>query len=226
MKTGRTMWLLCAILSTVLAVAGLTYAWFSYDSAMSTLISITPPDFITISPVSGEYLDLDFQEGVDEKDELGFIHIRRFICVKSTNQFHDLEVVHTTNLANLSFKIFPVTAKQGDQCSYDPNSPVSPVQKINPHNPNDPKDHLAKEDILDNYDDLADVADVHAFPLYWLIQSEALKGAYFEKTQEADFKNEQRDFFSTYYCLEISWKETSKETDLFYIIAQNKIGDI
>lgn len=223
MNTKQKLWLLLSALALLLTGAGITYAWFTNNAALSTLMEIAPPDTITIVPVSengtqvGD-LDLDYREGVDQKDDNGYIHIRRYVCVKSTNQKHDLEVAHTTNLNDLKFKIFVATKDENGQFTYDPSKPVT-CTCVNPEDPKDPK--LAEQQILDNYNNKKDVADVHAYPLYWIVRAEDLNGAYQETTTEPDFNNQPQTYFLTYYCLEISWKETTKQTDLFYIIAQN-----
>lgn len=52
-KTNRknTMTIISVVIS-LLIVAGLTYAWMSQRAAMTTLLSIEPPDLITIIPTT------------------------------------------------------------------------------------------------------------------------------------------------------------------------------
>lgn len=214
----------------LLAVAGITYGWIVQNAALTTLMKILPPDTITIVPISATSgaevveLDLDYRDGIDRKDENGTIHILRPICVRSTNPAHRLEIVHTTNLKNLSFAIYPATkvsSAQGFQLEAE--AALSGKYK------NQADDLLAKREILENYESTADVADVHAYPLYWLAVQcyEKTHGgtgrpvtSYTERVLDPETKTE-KDFYCTYYYLEISWLEETKETDLFYIIAQN-----
>ena len=234
MKKIRILWLLLSAMAVLLAAVGITYAWFSQNASMTTLMTILPPDTITIIPISEAdgsemtELDLDFHEGSDDKkDADGRIHILRPICIKSTSPIHRLEVVHTTNLKSLTFKIFPAT-KSGNEFTYDPSAPISGEYKN--QDPGSTDETLAKEEILDNYSSTADVADTHAYPLYWLAVNSAVEGSWkdgwqkvaSEITKEWDATTKQeKDFYNTYYYLEISWLETTKETDLFYIMALN-----
>ena len=219
----------------LLAVVGITYGWIVQNAALATLMKILPPDTITIVPISAASgaevveLDLDYREGTDRKDEDGTIHILRPICVRSTNPVHRLEIVHTTNLKDLSFAIYPATkvnSAQGFQLEAE--AALSGKYK-NQANTSDGK--LALEQTLENYASTADVADVHAYPLYWLAEQcfeENHPGytegrpvtSYTERVLDPETKTE-KDFYCTYYYLEISWLEETKETDLFYIIAQN-----
>lgn len=218
----------------LLAVAGITYGWIVQNAALTTLMKILPPDTITIVPISATSgaevveLDLDYRDGIDRKDENGTIHILRPICVRSTNPAHRLEIVHTTNLKNLSFAIYPATkvsSAQGFQLEAE--AALSGKYK-NQANPPDGK--LALKQTLENYQSTDDVADVHAYPLYWLAVQCYEKThiqftgrpvtSYTERVLDPETKTE-KDFYCTYYYLEISWLEETKETDLFYIIAQN-----
>ena len=54
----------------------------------------------------------------------------------------------------------------------------------------------------------------HAEPIYWLSSGDL--------TSDANNGNENvKTKNLTYYVVEISWDETTKETDIFYIFAQN-----
>lgn len=242
MKSIKKFWLLFSVIALLFVVAGITYAWFAHSAAMSTLIEIVPPDTITIVPISEKdgsemiQLDLDYHEGTyDREDEDGTIHILRPICIKSTNPIHRLEIAHTTNLNNLEFHIYPAEKKdeQEEKIQYDSKIELS-GKYINNQEDNQ---HLAKEETLKNYNDTADVADTHAYPLYWLVDKEcATNGKVHSESgyqiveseihKEFDPKTkEEKDFYYTYYYLEINWLEPTKETDLFYIMAQNVVAE-
>lgn len=243
MKNIKKFWLLFSAIALLFVVAGITYAWFAHSAAMSTLIEIVPPDTITIVPISEKdgsemiQLDLDYHEGTyDSKEENGTIHILRPICIKSTNPIHRLEVAHTTNLNNLEFHIYPAEQKEQEgikKIQYESTIELS-GKYINNQEDNL---RLAKEETLKNYNSTADVADIHAYPLYWLANNKcATKGQVQSEVgyqivkseiyQEFDPKTkEEKNFYYTYYYLEISWLESTKETDLFYIMAQNVVEE-
>ena len=97
MKINRSTWLLFSIFAVLLMGAGLSYAWFSHNIGLTTLMEIQPPDTIKIIPISAKNgaemteLDLDFNEEYgDTKDQDGTIHIRRPVCIKSTMPVHQL----------------------------------------------------------------------------------------------------------------------------------------
>lgn len=235
MKKNRTIWLLLASAVMLLAVAGITYGWIVQNAALTTLMKILPPDTITIVPISATSgaevveLDLDYRDGIDRKDENGTIHILRPICVRSTNPAHRLEIVHTTNLKDLSFAIYPATKVSSAQGFQLEELDRDKVPALHGEYKNQAADLLAKREVLENYQSTDDVADVHAYPLYWLAVQcyEETQGgmgqpvtSYTERVLDPETKTE-KDFYCTYYYLEISWLEETKETDLFYIIAQN-----
>ena len=227
----------------LLACSGITYAWFSQRAALSTLMNIIPPDSITIIPIDSQtgqamtLLDLDFKEGADTKDEeTGTITIRRPVCIKSTSPVHQLEVVHTTNLNGLSFEIYKTTLDaQGKIIVPNFTDTDNPPNNIRGEYKNETTEgsKLAKPEPLNNYD--VRTVEAHAYPLYWLAgncgdseyvaesdKSKISVDVESERTTEFDSaKQENKVYFSTYYFLEITWQETTKETDLFYIMAQN-----
>lgn len=212
----RMMWVVLVVLVTLLSAVGLTYAWMAQRASMTTLLTIQPPDTITIIPTTDDgkeltALDLDFHENSrDEKDSNGTIHIYRPVCIKSTELKHRLEIVHTTNLNDLNFKIYPATKTTGE--IQQSGSALSGEYK-NKDETQTAK--LAKEEVLENYKAPEDVADTHAYPLYWIaLDCQA-------DTTTPETGADGKTYYNTYYILEISWNETTKETDLFYIMAQN-----
>lgn len=237
MKISRRIWLLTAAIAVLLTGVGISYAWFAQNAAMATLMEILPPDSITIIPISEKdgagmnELDLDFREDMDTKDEDGTIHIRRPVCIKSTSPIHRLEVVHTTNLNRLNFKIYPAVKSQAGaniKFTYDQSKPIS--GKYKNQDSSNTSERWAKQEVLNNYENASDVADVHAYPLYWLADNSAMTGhvqvgwneVTSEVTTEYDpVKKADQTYYFTYYYLEISWLEDTKETDLLYVMAQN-----
>ena len=95
----RMMWVVLAVLVTLLSAVGLTYAWMAQRASMTTLLTITPPDTITIIPTRKDgspmtELDLDYDEKSDQKDDDGTIHIYRPVCIKSTEPVHQIGRAH------------------------------------------------------------------------------------------------------------------------------------
>lgn len=238
MTSGKKHLLIAAVAAILLACGGISYAWFSQRAAMSTLMNILPPDSISIIPIGEDgqamtMLDLDFKEGIDEKTEENgevTITIRRPVCIESTSPVHQLEVVHTTNLNKLEFKIYPATKNQDNSLTYDTGVSLPGEYKnetaLNPG--------LAEAENLNNYKD-GNIVEAHAYPLYWLAGNSGdlryvadkdkgiiVRGVTSDRSKEFDpAKQVEKTYYSTYYYLEISWQENSKETDLFYIMAQN-----
>lgn len=230
MKKIKYLWPLVSVIAVLLTTVGVTYAWFAHSASLVTLLEIQSPDTITITPVGEDgtelaALDLDFKEGVDSKKEDGTITILRPVRIKSTSPVHQLEVVHTTNLNKLEFKIYPATiSEEGFDDALGENLSGRFI------NPNSSDSHLAEKENLNNYKE-GDSVEAHAYPLYWLadccgdkryVQEEIAIEVSSKKSTEFDAAKQcDVDYYSTYYILEISWQETTKETDLFYILAQN-----
>ena len=233
MDKRRKKWLLFSSVFLLLAAIGIAYAWFMQNASMTTLLAIQPPDTITISDADGSdmtELDLDYREEIDKKDADGTIHIFRPVCIKSTSPIHQLEIVHTTNLQSLEFKIYPATKKSETSFQYDPDKWLQGKYV----NENGAGSKTAREETLENYASIEDVKNTHAYPLYWLAENCAFKNVIQEGWQEkwqevTSYPQEEFDvvtktdktFYYTYYYLEISWLENTKETDLFYIMARN-----
>ena len=226
----KKMWVLLTVLVALLSAVGLTYAWMAQRASMTTLLTITPPDSITIIPTSTDgseltALDLDFHENSDdEKDGDGTIHIYRPVCIKSTEPIHRMEIVHTTNLNDLDFNIYPATKtiNDGKVIIQKSDSELSGDYK---NRDNNETSKLAIEEVLENYNATGDVADRNAYPLYWIAVNCAIEGkceqGWREVTSYTETGADQKTYYNTYYMLEISWKDETKETDLFYIMAQN-----
>lgn len=237
MKKTRLYFLLFSAVVLTLLTVGVSYAWFAQNASMTTLLNILPPDTITIIPVDRndknhilDELKLEFHEGTDDTNVNGKITIYRPVCVKSTNPSHKLEIVHTTNLTDFTFNVY-LAEIDGKSVRFSRNQSGECIPLVGEYkNQKENSPGLAKQDLLDNYKN-GDTVEAHAYPLYWLptyFSSCALplpEGA----TSVISYTNKEFDsvsgtdktFYYTYYYLEISWKETTKETDLFYIMAQN-----
>lgn len=216
----KVIWLLLLALAMLLSTVGLTYAWMAQRASMTTLLTITPPDTITIIPTRKDgspmtELDLDFNEDIGDKKIGNKIQIYRPVCISSTEEIHRLEIVHTTNLKDLGFKIYPASIQT------DENNVVTIQQTSDTPLPGEyknetsPNSKLAKEEVLENYTSPTDVADRNAYPLYWITDNCPADKS------KPETGADQKTYYNTYYMLEISWMDETKETDLFYIMAQN-----
>ena len=72
-----------------------------------------------------------------------------------------------------------------------------------------------------NYDNV----QAHAEPIYWLAGAKAnnysLDSDSSNRVEITDENETKTEYHHTYFVCEISWTETTKETDLFYIFAEN-----
>lgn len=234
MKKTRLYFLLLSVAALVLATAGVSYAWFAQHASMVTLLDILPPDTITIIPVDRDNkdlvldeLELEFHENTaDTTDTEGRITIYRPVCVKSTSPSHKLEIVHTTNLNELSFGIYLAeVSEKSIAFSMQDGNRIPLVGEYKNEWAEHPK--RAEQENLDNYKD-EDTVEAHAYPLYWLqtgfsssAAEDATRVTSYTKTEFNPASGKDEVFYYTYYYLEISWKEDTKQTDLFYIMAYN-----
>ena len=81
--------------------------------------------------------------------------------------------------------------------------------------------------MLDNYK-ADDSVNSYAYPLYWIAEpctsSELVSSRKVQTIEKSEFDVASKrniTFYYTYYYLEISWKETTRETDCFYLLARN-----
>lgn len=250
MKKLRLYGLMLCAAALVLVTAGASYAWFFRNASLDSLMSVLPPDTILIIPVTEGgskmmELDLDFREDWgDSKDENDVIHVLRPVCVKSSNPKHRLQVVHTTNLKALNFSIYTATVHERvgtastemPEVSLTKDATTLSVEPINLLTQTSGQGTVSErlaipQSVNGNYKS-GDQVEAHAYPLYWT----ATKISNCEIAQDDDnhkrvssycrqetdpITGEEKQFYYTYYYLEISWKEDTKETDLFYIMAHN-----
>lgn len=215
-----------AILVIALLIAGLTYAWFVRQTDIATLMQISPPSDISILGPDGKEmtsLDLDYTAEDKEGDK---VTVRRVICVQSASDKFKLEIVHTTNLAGLKFKLYPVTETTGNGTGtvtdggleFNYSNVSVPGEYLNLKTESNSYKYASSDKHLENYDSYENVQS-HAEPIYWLTNKE----------QVANTKNnvtitngtESKLYHRTYYVCEVTWTEETKETDIFYILAQS-----
>lgn len=235
-RLARSIVVLVAIAALL---GGITYAWFFNQMDISTLLKIQPPSKISILGPNGSQMnsfDLSYSASDKTEDQ---VTIKRVFCVESTDNF-ELELVHTTNLKGLTFKLYPAkqlsttentdstgemtVVEDGDEngkykYSYDSNSAVS-GSYINLAPSNDSNYKYANDSQhTTNYGEYSNV-QAHAEPVYWLAK-DVQKPDTENKVTKKDQNGDDQTYYRTYYVCEVSWTETTKETDIFYIFAEN-----
>ena len=203
-------------------IIGLSYGWFFYQAEISTLVTISEPSAITIGGPHGDSMTaLDLSYTDDDKNTDGSVTIRRVLSVSSRDSQHKLEIVHTTNMKGLTFNLYSATEETGGgniseggySYSYDSKKPISGSYLNNLEKNTDYKYANESQHSVNYAED--DSVQIHAEPLYWLVAN-ALDATPKEETSKVTAEQE----YLTYYVLEITWKETTKETDLFYVLAK------
>lgn len=225
-----------SLLVLIILFTGISYAWFVKKNDMSTLLQIKAPSDIAILGPGGKNLaSLDLNYTESDKDLNGKVTVRRVICIQSPAEKFKLEIAHTTNLKGLQFKLYRAEEVHSSDTSnentvtddgltyhYTSQSAINGTY-INQKSDDSENGYKyadeSKHDI--NYaassgNQSYDKVQIHAEPLYWLTQSEL----------DADTGNsitvDGKQNYRTYYVCEISWTETEKETDMFYIFATTK----
>lgn len=230
-QTDRTALLRLAVVVVVslALIIGLTYAWFFKQANLATLVTVAPPSKISVLGPHGQNLtELDLSYTDDEVttdgDGTKKVTIRRVISVKNTGEDHKLEIVHTTNMKGLTFQLYAATENGSDESAENGSGAITdggyrytyftaPVEGsyINPAQPtNDNGYKYADKTKHTNNYGTYETVQTHAEPLYWVVND----------AQQASGKEGEECL--TYYVLEISWTETDKETDIFYVLAQNE----
>lgn len=210
------------LVAVALLTAGLTYAWFVTKMDMATLIEVREPANIAILGPDGSTmtsLDLDY---ADEDVTDGTVTVRRVICVRSAAEKHRLEIVHTTNLKGLTFTLYPALENgqstvndAGYTYKYDSSKKIEGTY-INAQNKDSTYKYANNSKHTDNYGTY-NFVQAHAEPIYWLANN-----PFDAKTNSSETETEDDiTYYKTYYVCEVTWTETTKETDIFYILAKN-----
>lgn len=224
-KKNKKFTLISFAIATVVVlglIIGLSYGWFFNQAEISTLVTVSEPSTITIGGPHGDSMTaLDLSYTDDDKNADGSVTIRRVLSVSSMDPQHKLEIVHTTNMKNLTFKLYSATevtsggniSEGGYSYSYDPQKSISGSYLNLNQTSNDYKYANESQHSVNYAED--DLVQIHVEPLYWLVDK-ALDATPKEGTAKATTEQE----YLTYYVLEITWTETTKETDLFYVLAK------
>lgn len=213
------------LFSTILVLilfAALVGAWFYYQSGMGTLLAIKEPSDISIlGPDGAEMSSIDLNYTEDEKTG-DRVTVKRVFCVQTSAAKHLLEITHTTNLKGLTFNIYKVSdngtetvTDEGHTYRYDKTAIAGSYLNLNSDKTGSDYKYADNTYHDKNYEDIKkDQVQIHAEPVYWLV-SQSLDT---NKTNSISIKNGTT--YRTYYVCEVSWTETEKETDIFYILAK------
>lgn len=211
------------LFSTILVLilfAALVGAWFYYQSDMGTLLAIKEPSDISIlGPDGAEMSSIDLNYSKDEKTG-DRVTVKRVFCVQTSANKHWLEIAHTTNLKGLTFNIYKVSGDgtetvtdEGHTYKYDKTAIDGSYLNLNSDKPGSDYKYANNTYHDKNYEGINNKqVQIHAEPVYWLA-SQPL-----DTNKTNSIKN--GTMYRTYYVCEVSWTETEKETDIFYILAK------
>lgn len=220
-------------------LGGVTHAWFVSRADITTLVEVSGPTDISILGPHGSamtQLDLSYTDSdkTTEPDGKTTVTIDRVISISSDSAQHELEIVHTTNMNGLTFKVYEATEVSGSDAadgitsgdykySYDKNKPLDGVYlNEDVSRKNGGYKYADDNDIYHskNYSSYSNV-QTHVEPLYYLVKKGTGPNASkLDATKKADDNTNVSTKYLTHYILEISWQETEKETDIFYVLAK------
>ena len=221
LRSGMTL-LMAAFL-----LIGFTYAWFINRNDMATLMDIREPAKISILGPDGQPLEtLDLSYNPNDKVD-GNVTIKKVFCVQSATPYQ-LEIAHTTNMKGLEFTLYPATkvvdgtanvVTDGDTAFYYRNTAIT-GSDINLEKKDGGYKYANNTKHAQNYSKQSGTYDnvqAHAEPVYWLASEKQEVGE--DKSVET-VTIDGTKYFRNYYVCEIKWTDTEKETDIFYILAQ------
>lgn len=214
----QLIYLVFMVMVLVTALGIVTYAWLTHHNSMITMAPIIHPGNIAITGPDGtamEALDLSYSNDDITVDEDGNkrVTIQRKICVKSTEEQFDLEIVHTTNMKGLAFSLLPADGQGKPYSGHFLN-----LEKQTDNNGKLEYNYANGTMHEINFDNYSNV-QVHAEPLYWKVDGPLSSDK--DHTVEEDFAGERVTYYLTNYVLSVTWIEENKETDMFYLLAKN-----
>ena len=191
-----------AVIAVVLIIAALTLSWFLTNNSLSTVAKVDSPAELKIT-VPGEsaatQLDLTNDADYDKPAADGRVYRRRAFSVDSGGKEFELQVANTTNIKDLSVKIYRATVNKpsadgdvkGDGYSWSKGAEVTDFTPID--------DGKGKSETFGDYKNV----QTNAVPKYRWKQFEAAS--------------------VTNFIIECSWPQADnyKETDVVYLIAKS-----
>ncbi len=231
------------IVAGLLVIIGITFAWFYQHQKAASLTQIAPPGKIIISGVHGskqDQIDLSYNNG--DIDENNTVTVRNVICVDSAAEKITLKLAHTTNVENLSLRIYPATESTSQPGSgeyvkgsdsgtdyyytFDPKTgcttkkqtegdTMTLMECLNPAGDNSGLAEQGGDYHKNTYGVNEARVQNQAEPLYWRSNVAYPLRLNSKKDSNEHIKYEHYGYF----VLEASWKEQNKETDIVYVTA-------
>lgn len=201
-----------AVIAVVLVVAALTFSWFLTNNSLSTVAKVDSPAELKIT-VPGEsaatQLDLTNDADYDKVAEDGRVYRSRAFSVDSGGNAFELQVANTTNIKDLSVKIYRVKVNDpsasgdvtGNGYSWSKGDEVTDFTPID-----------------------ADIAKSQTLGDYGNIQANALPDYRWKRFEVANLDMSGNEAASaTNFIIECSWPQEGnyKETDVAYLIAKS-----
>lgn len=201
-----------AVIAVVLVVAALTFSWFLTNNSLSTVAKVDSPAELKIT-VPGEsaatQLDLTNDADYDKVAKDGRVYRSRAFSVDSGGNAFELQVANTTNIKDLSVKIYRVKVNDpsasgdvtGNGYSWSKGDEVTDFMPID-----------------------ADIAKSQTLGDYGNIQANALPDYRWKRFEVADLDMSGNEAASaTNFIIECSWPQEGnyKETDVAYLIAKS-----
>ena len=195
-----------AVIAVVLVVAALTFSWFLTNNSLSTVAKVDSPAELKIT-VPGESAatqidltnDADYDKVKVTEDGTVTVYRSRAFSVDSGGKAFELQVANTTNIKDLSVKIYRATVNdpsaagdvKGDGYSWSKGAEVTDFTPID--------DGKGKSETFGDYKNV----QTNAVPKYRWKQFEAAS--------------------VTNFIIECSWPQADnyKETDVVYLIAKS-----
>lgn len=201
-----------AVIAVVLIIAALTLSWFLTNNSLSTVAKVDSPAELKIT-VPGEsaatQLDLTNDADYDKVDEKGNVVRCRAFSVDSGGKAFELQVANTTNIKDLSVKIYRATVNKpsedgdvkGNGYSWSKGAEVTDFTPID-----------------------ADEGKSQTFGTYANVQTNAVPNYRWKRFQVDELdKNGSEAASATNFIIECSWPQGDnyKETDVAYLIAKS-----
>ena len=191
-----------AVIAVVLIIAALTLSWFLTNNSLSTVAKVDSPAELKIT-VPGEsaatQLDLTNDADYDKPAADGRVYRRRAFSVDSGGKEFELQVANTTNIKDLSVKIYRATVNdpsaagdvKGDGYSWSKGAEVTDFTPIDDGN--------GKSETFGDYKN---------------VQTIAVPKNRWKQFEAASVTN---------FIIECSWPQADnyKETDVVYLIAKS-----
>ena len=197
---GRRLMAAFAVLAVAVLVMGLTFTWFVGNQSASTVAKIAKPSNLRIlgpNSTAIEELDLTYDASNIDGDT---VTVRRGFVVESGGEGFELQVANTTNISDISVKVYRVnTTGTGDGVVVDSSTTWYKGDEV-------------------SFTDITDPDGSQTFGDYKNVQPNAIPQYRYHVFSTDDFA-EDETFIN--FIIEVTWKETVKETDMVYLIAKN-----